>query len=448
MRFFTTSRVRLLTATIAAVASLSVVAFPNESLAMEEEDPLLEYVRRPDKSFSFSKESVHLIGSEAHAHILRLVSQQWHGTEWQHRLIVITPPQIKHPETALLIITGGSNQKERPFDPSRVELELATQMAETFGMAVAIVEQVPNQPLIGGLYEDDLIAYTFSQRLETGGRDWPLLFPMVKSATRAMDAVTEFLAETHGTGPSKFIVTGASKRGWTTWLAAAVDDRVSAIAPMVFDIVNFRPQLAQQREYFHGYSPEIRAYEERDLFSLLESKEGAALADTMDPFSYRQKLDMPKLILLGTNDPYWTVNAANLYFSDLPGENRLFYAANTGHGLGKTVFPTLLAFVNAQLNDETLPALQWHRNSHALEVTWEKPAADAWLWTAEAPTRNFRKSEWVREKLPGNQNASIRLDSPKTGFTARFVEVRFPGPVGSYGLSTEIQLSGQEAPEN
>src|SRR5699024_163789 len=118
----------------------------------------------------------------------------------------------------------------------------------------------------------------------------------------AMDALTAFLAEESGSGPTRFILTGASKRGWTTWLTAAVDERVLAIAPMVFDILNFHPQLAQQREYFHGgYSPQIRAYEEQDLFSLLESTAGSILADAVDPLSYRDRLTMPKLILLGTN---------------------------------------------------------------------------------------------------------------------------------------------------
>lgn len=57
---------------------------------------------------------------------------------------------------------------------------------------------------------------------------------MVQSVVAAMDAVQSYTSS-RGREIGSFVVTGASKRGWTTWLTAAIDERVKAIIPMVYD---------------------------------------------------------------------------------------------------------------------------------------------------------------------------------------------------------------------
>ena len=65
-----------------------------------------------------------------------------------------------------------------------------------------------------------------------------------------MDAVQEFLAsdQTANTGGKlkieKFVVSGGSKRGWTTWLVGIVDPRVMAIVPVVIDAAELRSHHA------------------------------------------------------------------------------------------------------------------------------------------------------------------------------------------------------------
>ena len=62
-----------------------------------------------------------------------------------------------------------------------------------------------------------------------------------------MDAVQELSRREWHQPVREFVVSGASKRGWTTWLAAVHDARVRAIAPMVFDNLNFARQMTRQR---------------------------------------------------------------------------------------------------------------------------------------------------------------------------------------------------------
>jgi PhoPQ-activated pathogenicity-related protein len=49
---------------------------------------------------------------------------------------------------------------------------------------------------------------------------------MVKASLRAMDAMTEYVAQVHPELSCQldyYIVSGASKRGWTAWDVGAVD---------------------------------------------------------------------------------------------------------------------------------------------------------------------------------------------------------------------------------
>ena len=144
-------------------------------------------------------------------------------------------------DTAILFITGDG---PRPGD--NIDLGLISGATQ---LPVYMLFNIPNQPL-WDMKEDDLIAHTFNKYLETKDPTWPLLFPMTKSAIKAMDAIQDFSAKT-GHPVKKFIVTGASKRGWTTWLTAATrDKRVVGIAPLVFDNLNFTPQMSHQLEHW------------------------------------------------------------------------------------------------------------------------------------------------------------------------------------------------------
>jgi PhoPQ-activated pathogenicity-related protein len=227
---------------------------------------------------------------------LHLKGLEWQGIEWTHDIVLVDPETKGRTDSAILYITGG--------DPNPLDIGEAEFLAKESGMPVALLFHIPNQPLFD-LWEDDLIAHTFVQFLETGDATWPLLLPMTRSAIKAMDALQAFRPKL-----SKFMVTGGSKRGWTSWLTAATEDqRVAGIAPMVYDNLNIPAQLRHQMELWGGTSEMIEPYTALGLHESVGSDAGAKLVSLVDPFSYRDRLAIPKLIVNGANDHYWTVDA-------------------------------------------------------------------------------------------------------------------------------------------
>lgn len=382
------------------------------------------------------------------ATVLKLTSQVWRGREWWHWLSILVPPRVDRDDGAVLFIAGGSNRNPKPPETTSRQAALMAQLATQSRCVLAVLQQVPNQPLYDGLYEDDLIAYTFDRFLETGDREWPLLRPMVQSARAAMDAVTEFLAKSEPPREvRRFVVTGASKRGWTTWLTGAADPRVVGIAPMVIDMLDLRKQLAHQRAAFGRFSEQIAPYTERRIPERMDSERGEELADLVDPIRHLAHLDEPKLVLLGTNDPYWTVDASSIYFARLPGTKHMFQLANAGHGLGLGVVPTLVAFLRATLAGRTLPELNWRvERGDRLRVSWKEPGK-ARVWRAHSKTRDFRKAEWKAEPLEGERTCVVELAPPRAGWEAAFVEVRFRDQDGRrFGLTTEVFVRPAKLP--
>lgn len=420
---------------IGAVLACALAWATASSTATVTSGALASYVARPDKSLAWHEVDSGMVGNVQYAEYL-LTSQTWRGIEWKHQLFVLRPQNMVRDERhALLFVHGGRWKPEYEGERGRTQLPsealLFARLAESIGAPVGVLRQVPFAPMFDRT-EDALIAYTFDQYLKTRESDWPLLLPMVKSTVRAMDAMQGIVKERWGASIEQFTVSGASKRGWTAWLTAAVDKRVMAVAPMVIDVLNMRAQMDHQRETWGEVSDEIRDYAALNLPERLKTERGRELLAMVDPYSYRQQLTRPKMILLSTNDPYWPLDALNLYWSQLPAPKHVLYVPNQGHGLrdAERVIGSVSAVHRYAAAGKPMPETAWSFASAPgelkIHVKADREARKVLVWSAQSPTQDFREAKWTgRQCTKEADGYACSAARGADGYTAVFAETSF-----------------------
>ncbi len=372
--------------------------------------------------------------------LLNVKSQTWRGIEWNHKVGIYIPRNLAYKNHGILMVTGSA-----PKDPMS-KLNQYALVIESIGAPFVILWDIPNQPLFG-LKEDALIAYTLAKYLETGEEDWPLLFPMVKGVTATMDCVQDFLKKELNLDLEKFLVTGASKRGWTTYLTGAVDQRIFAIVPIVYDNLNMPEQMRKQLEYYGTFSEQIRDYTRYGLTKMIADaspNEVPEIVMAIDPFYYKDKLTIPKLIVIGTNDPYWVVDSSRLYFYDLPTPRYAYVMPNEAHNVSNQIefFNTLKAFFSLSTLNK-LPEISWKETENGIVLRTAEELEYAKGWVAISETLDFRKARWesIDLQIEVSENGDkivefILKESNIKKNVAIFIEVRIVKDGYSFSLTT------------
>lgn len=416
------------------------------------ETALKSYINNGDATYSWTIKDTFTEGGVTRYNVL-LTSQKWREFVWKHQLTVFVPENISY-DGALLFITGGSVKDGEPnwSDKDDRYWPVMADMAKQNKAVTAIIKQVPNQPIIGKMTEDELISYTLHNFKNDKDYTWPLLFPMVKSAVRGMDAIQELVQSKTGKKVNRFVTSGASKRGWTTWLSSAIDDaRVVAIGPMVIDMLNMPATLSYQYKTYGDYSIQIEDYTKLGIAQDIASEDGKALQTMIDPYSYRANLTVPKLIFIGTNDEYWTLDAIKFSWNDIPGKNMIHLVPNAGHNLGggQQAFEALNGFFAHTLQGKAYPVLEWSTKSSALgtELSIKAPKEGlegANLWYTTSSDKDFRNNFWqsTRVKITDSEIIKVPVPNPSKGYNGFYVDFKYKNPSGgSYLVSTRAFIS-------
>ena len=437
---------RLLPVALAALLALAAPALaqPLRVPASDASATALDrYVATPDPAYRWSVVSTRQEGTLT-VTTIEMTSQTWRTPaevdrpEWKHYLTVIRPDVVES-DTSLLFIAGGANDGAGKLP--KTDAMLATFAARTKTI-VTELRMIPNQPLTffnDGVArkEDDLIAYGWRKFLDGGDEQWLARFPMTKAAVRAMDTVQAYAQSPEGgrRAITKFVVSGGSKRGWTTWTTASVDSRVVAIMPAVIDVLNMRPSMIHHYRAYGFWAPAVGDYVTHGIMDRMDDPRFDALLALVEPFSYRDRLTIPKYIVNASGDQFFLPDSWQFYFDDLKGEKYLRYVPNADHslkGLQRARRPAGLLRRDRQGRGTPAVRLDGRQGRHARDHA-EDEADQGDVLAGHQPGRARLPHRVARPRVEGHRGASPtrvvptapRSRSPEKGFTAGFLEVVF-----------------------
>jgi PhoPQ-activated pathogenicity-related protein len=448
----------------AAFAAVAMVTAP-PALA-NPKNALDAYVAKPDPAFGW-KVAGHISGPGYHGAVLELTSQSWLSSKqvdhpvWKHWLTVVVPDKVEH-RTGLLFITGGKIDDPAPDKAT----ERFAKMAVETNSIVAELDDVPNQPLRftedpKPRVEDEIIAYQqakFAKHQEPGEL---VRLPMVKSGVAAMTAVQQYLASDDGgkLPLDHFVVSGGSKRAWTTWLVGALDPRVVGIIPIVINVLDVDATTRHHWEAMGYFSPALKDYVENGLIPGQIGKPGLkAVNEIEDPLNYRDRpsMKMPKYVINAVGDEYFPPDNTKYSYHLLPQTKRLRMIPNSKHSTaGTDINESMTAFYAAILNHTPIPDYAWSVGKDgAITLRSSVKPLEVNLWQGTNPNaRDFRVDTigkaFTSKRLTPDKNGVYagNVPKPKSGYTAYFLEVLYPsGTKYPFKFTTEVYVKPDVLP--
>eukprot|EP01113_Clastostelium_recurvatum_P011230 TRINITY_DN1567_c0_g2_i2.p1 TRINITY_DN1567_c0_g2~~TRINITY_DN1567_c0_g2_i2.p1 ORF type:complete len:495 (-),score=130.05 TRINITY_DN1567_c0_g2_i2:151-1512(-) len=442
----------------------------------------------PDPTFSWHVNST-IQGANYKAYVVRVISQTWltsrdsDSSVWQHWLTVCVPDTVTAPYS-FVYVDGGSTHDP----PPKTVFPLVEVVCMTAKVVTAYFTQIPNEPVVFAgdpghkRSEDAFIAYTWYHFLNNMTEPyWLARLPMTKAVVRAMDTIQGLTKTLPGVPAiTGFAIAGASKRGWTTWTTGAVDSRVIAIIPIVMPILNMVPNMGHQWQAYGNWSFALDDYLALDLMKYLNQPQFKAMAAIIDPYSYIDRLTMPKYIIASTGDEFFLPDSPQFFMPAMKGETHLRMIPNCEHSLaGHQADVTLQieTFLRMVINKQPRPQITWtnqyYSNGSALLVATTSastPPSLVRLWQADTLSRTQRdfrlvtcfqlpkciqlvpwKSTEIKSTTQGsNLEFKAFIEAPNYGWRGYMFDFDWAqnGPLGdfTFASTTEVFVTPDKLP--
>jgi PhoPQ-activated pathogenicity-related protein len=267
---------------------------------------------------------------------------------------------------------------------------------------------------------------------ETGDPHWigfAALGRVIVRAVTAMQAVPGVKAE-------RFVITGGSKRGMASWIAAAADDRIVGAYPGAWNMANFEASLRLRAErqgldYAKGGEGPA-ASTPRQRLAALATPRGKEYQSFLDPWLWRDRVANKQILFtVGANDPLFPPLSDTVFLPDMPKSTRIMLIPNRGHGHDSeresAGWRMWIAHVFAHRPVPDI-ALTWKREPGAIQLTAAvkspNPVKKVTAWSASEEHGNYLECQWSPTALSGADGVwRATLAAPAGRYTGFFVEV-------------------------
>lgn len=367
-------------------------------------------------------------------------SFQWAGEPWRHQAMVVLPDhQVPRYQGAAVIIAGGG----RPF-------QKMAEAAALMGIPALIITSGNPGPHYGYPKEGELMGFAQQKFLETGDPHWigyVWLGKVIVRAVTAATAIPEMQAK-------RFVVTGGSKRGAASWIAAGADDRIIGAFPMSWNAGNISAFLElKARRWGLDYQPRKNPgtvapafVTTREQIARAKHARGQVYGRYTDPYEFRDRLkDKQILYAVGTNDPLFPVASDTVFLPHMPPSVRMSLVPNAGHTVNTprhlTAWRMWLAHCFA---GRDVPRIETtaERNAATVTVTamvhTRTRIKEARLWSAHDGRGAYLKVNWQSQPLertaPGRYRGT--LAAPPSQYVGYFIELTDDDPRTVPGLVT------------
>jgi len=296
---------------------------------------------------------------------------------WWHFMGIAIPDVIKHPGHGILMIEGAQNNDNyEPPDRADASGLTAVSTANDTGIVTGYVMSVPNQPVhfyndpsFRRRTEDAIIAWTWRTYLDSPDdeSDQTIIerMPMTKAAKRGLDTIAAVAkVRAPETNIDKFIVTGASKRGWTAWSIAATDRRVMAAIPMVFSLINVRNgSVPQHNQDMDGaWSFALQPYYREGLTGEFYTPKTRYIYEVEDMIFFEERFKIPILAISSTGDEFFLPDDNHSWWHRIPGPTWFMLLPNAEHTMAPhyvQMYETSMNFIISVVEDIPMPKVSW-----------------------------------------------------------------------------------------